>query len=76
MKSITIQVTDQDYNYIKNTAKENHTTVPGEVVRVLKLYYNRPVDNSPAPRSTKLQLTNGYYEIDRAYINPLRPIPK
>lgn len=64
MKSITINIPDESYYYIKNTAKENHLTVPGEVIRVLKEYYDRDIDNGPAPRHPKLVMTGGYYETD------------
>ena len=72
MKTLAVQLTDAQHEYIKQVAKENCRTMSDEVRHALFEYYNpKPKKYAePAPRNPKLEFTGGYYEVDGYIDNP------
>lgn len=61
MKQIATIISDEDYDFIKRTAKENRRTIAEEVRHALKVYYSSEDDNAPAQRRNPNII--GYYDI-------------
>ena len=71
MKTISIQVSDEDYKFIKYAAKENHRTIASEIRHALKVYYApdpAPQIVLPEKRHPKVG-PDGYYT-PVTYIKP------
>lgn len=61
MKQIATIISDEDYDFIKHTAKENRRTIAEEVRHALKVYYSSEDNNAPAQRRNPNVI--GYYDI-------------
>jgi hypothetical protein len=64
MKTIRVQVSEEDYIFLKNVAKENGNSIPQEIRHVLKVYYaldTEPQEVLPVNRRHPRIGRDGYY---------------